>query len=524
MKKNMRTIILKLYNPSKRKSEIIDKAMYNYTRAFQFLLNRANSEIEAIRMNYTDGNGGYSPQSVARWIGKDLDKELNSYSVEPFKDSLKLDFASVLTEYLNVKAKGRIMNYPVAYISSEEEEKKYEAIMEQAYKENNLSRNVEKKMENLFSKAEKLRPLFFCRYDTGRNYCILHDTEKNRYYAKIYLMNSKSEERERPSGKYKGKLFYIDSNSSPFYEKGGKRTFLIFPLSFGRWQESFLKNAIEDPKSIKTARLIKRNQEYYLAVNIIRKSPEEIKTVNYMGISRGIDNALSYSIVDQRGKVISSGPIKGDDLYKIARSIAGIAVKDSSLVIMEKLVVRGDNLNWKDNDGNSYMPGIERAKYNALAGILKYKLTDFGLPGPVRVSGLNIFYSCPYCGINSRLNRFSSHLFMCTSCGATMNIEMAGSLNLAKRLIKYGDDPVRFKAENTTEGVRFVNGDLEFEYYPSNPYDCAEEFRKRVDEFIRNFYENINEEKRKRNYIKKLSLIKKLESKGRIEVTTETRK
>lgn len=512
MKTSKRTITLKLYKPSRYKIRIIDEAMLSYSRAFQFLLDKAQSQIDEIRVNYTDVIGKYSAQSVMKWISKDVDRELNNFSIEPFKDSIKLDFSGAVAEYLNKKKKDNSVKYPCAYISDDEEERQYDSIMRHAYNEDINMNVVERKIERLLSKAERVRPLFFCRCAANRNYSIVYDPEKGRYFAKIYLINSKSENRKKPSKIYKRELFYIDKNKKPFYERGNRRTFLMFPLTFGKWQENFLKEAVEKPELIKTARLIKRRNEYYLAVNIIKDRPEEIKALNYMGISRGFDNAINYSIIDTKGQFVTSGAVNEIEKHKIANKIVNIALEYRCRVIMEKFLGRGDKLYFEDQDGKCHYPKMGRVEYNMLVEILRYKLPDSGLPDLTRVSSTNIFYSCPNCGINSIVNRFNSSIFMCVSCGTTMNIEKVGSLNLAKRIIKYNSDMIKIYVEKTARGIRFINKELDFEYYPLNPYDCAAEFSEEIEKIIKNFYNNINEESQKKNYRRKLSMIKKIEN------------
>lgn len=518
MKKCMRTIVLKLYKPGRGKRTIIDEAMQNYAKAYQFLLDRAQIDLDNIRLHYADKSGRYKASYIGNWIDKDIDKKLNEYSIEPFKDSIKIDFSGAIAEYLNIISKGNFSSYPSAYLTCEEVEMQYNRLMYSAIESINYPAKLENKIVKLLTKNEKLRPLFFCRNATNRNYSLLYDERKDRYYAKIYLLNSLSQSRKKPIEDFNNELVYINKNKETFLERGCKRTFLMFPLAFGKWQEKFLKEAIENTGIIKTARLIKRNDEYFLAINIVKDRPALIEIENYMGISRGIDNAISYSIVDKAGNPICSGSYNDDNKHKIVNDLVIIALKYKCRVIMEKLIDKGDNLKWVNKSGKSYMPAMDCIEYNNMVNILKYKLPDSGLPSLVRVSSINIFYSCPTCGVSSKVNRFSSKILMCTSCGTTMDIEKVGSLNLAKRLIKYNKDTVKIIVETTLEGIKFTNKDLNFVYFPSNPYDCADEFKKEIDNTIKTFYDNIESESMDENFKKKFSIIKKIESSMHSEI------
>lgn len=473
------TIALKLYKPSLNKRIIIDEAMANYARAFRYLLESAYNEIDTITERYVDGKGRYKASSISKWVDGDLDKDLNTFSIEPFKDSIKIDFAATIAGYLNARAKGKCVNYPSVYGHE--------------------------------------RPIFFCRCSSKRNYSLLYNAEKDRYYAKIYLMNVKNDKRKRPE-KFEGKvLTYLNRNKDIFKEKGGKRSFLMFPLAFGGYQEKYLKDAMEKTDIIKTARLIRCKDQYFLSINILKENAEAISVVNYMGVARGLENVVNYSIVDGEGKLLfqdfeeKQSCIKVDKLHAIANHLVKVAKKNNCQVIMENIIGKNDRLSWKEADGKKYMPITNYIQYNELVNIMNYKLRSNGLPAVIKVGSIGIFHTCPYCGVNSKGNRFSKEMLMCISCGSTMDIEKVGSLNLARRLIKNKRDKIKIKVEETNRGLKFTNNDLDFEYYPSNPYDCSEEFLNEIEKSIKNFYDNIDEELKKSTFKKKYSLIKKIE-------------
>lgn len=482
--KSARTIVLKLFKPGLRKREIIDDAILNYSKAFQYLLESAYMDIENISSSYKDSTGRYRADFISKWVSKELDKKLNEFNIEPFKDSIKIDFAATLAGYLNLKLKDSTAEYPSSNIT---------------------------------------RALFFCRYSIKRNYSLLYNPEKDRYFAKIYLMNVKSEKRRSLTQCDAHALYYIDKNREIFKESSGKKCFLLFPLSFGKWQEKQLKEVIEKPETIKTARLTKRKNEYYLSINLVKERPEKIKTANYIGITRGIDNTINYAIVDEAGNFIDMGFKKNNnnsihinDIHAMANSFVEIAKENRCQVIMERLVNRGDGLFWKEEDGKCCFPSLSMYWYNQLCTILNYKLPDNGLPEIIKVSGINIFYTCPQCGMNSKKNRFSGEMLICTNCGKTIDIEKAGCLNLARRLIKFKNDKIKIKVERNEKGIGFVNTDLGLEFYPENPNDCALEFKEKINSLIEDFYNNINTEYKKDNFKKRLSFIKRLEESSNI--------
>lgn len=508
MSESIKSINLKLHNPGKYKREIIDEAMQNYSEAFQYLLDCAEKELK---------NSELRQKFVSKWIDEKL--SLKYFPIEPFKDSIKIDFQWTLTSYMRLKAKNPGARFPLSFIDNEAFEAEYKNIMMKITDSSRDSSLLQRKLDKLIYKAEKLRPLFFCRYSASRNYCLLYNPQKQRYYAKIYLMNVKNNKRKKANPSSHEDLIYIDKGMEPF--ESGKRAncFLLFPLSFGKWQEKYLKDAVNNPSMLKTARLIKQEKDYFLSVNIAAEVPEPVQTTSFMGICRGIDNLINYSVVNSEGELVSMGFEKTDvkalpdnKIHEIVNSLVKTAREYKCQVIVEKFKDKSDKLSWKNTDEKIYLPQIDCHTYNKMTDILNYKLSDYGLPKAVRVSSVNIFYTCPYCGNTVKANRFSQDMLLCTICGKNMDIESAGSLNLAKKLIKYKESSIKIYVQNTEKGLKLWNDLMDFEYYPDNPYNCAEGFIRKIDEYIDNFYSNIQNESKDPGFKKKLSLIKKIQA------------
>lgn len=474
----MKTIELKLYRPSLSKRNIMNEALENYSRAYAYLINKAIKEFDDIKDSYKSSAGYYKTNDIVKWISKETLKELNKFGVEPFKDSIKIDFSASLAGVLN----------------------------------NKISRGIEGLQTNF-----RERPIYFCRYSKNRNYCLLYDEENNKYYAKIYLMNVKNEKRKKAVLNLGKTLRYITGDKELYKECDGKRSFIIVPLAFGKWQEEHLKEALKNPQILKTARLIKRKNEYYLAINIVREVEEAAEPVNFMGISRGINKAINYTIVDKMGSIIFEGceieeNFTKDKLNSIANKLIKKAGEYKCQAIFERLIDKGDNLTFKDKQGKLYIPIMNCSSYNSLYDIIKSKLRANGMRSPIRVSAVSIFNTCPFCVRHSKANRFSSELLICTSCGKSIAVEKAGSINLARKLIHYSNEKIPIIVKNIDKRIAFINEEIGLEYYPANPFDCQAEFMKEIDNVIARFYENIALEKQKENYKKKLSLIKRLEA------------
>lgn len=493
----------------------MDEALMNYTRAFQYLLQRANDEIEEITSNFIDEKGQYRTYNIKNWFRGDIDTKLNDFSIEPFKDSIKIDFSGVMAEYLTKKKMGEAINFPSGYINEQENEKKAIKVL------HSLGDNYENtnNYNSLIQGQKKTRPIYFCRYSERRNFCILYSPEENKYYAKVYLMNVKNEKRKIAISNSSQKLIYINKNKDDFIDNGRKNCYLLFPLAFGKYQEEYLREAQNKPEVLKTARLYKKGEEYFLSINIEVEKKKCIETSSYLGLSRSLVNTVNCTIVDNEGEQLSFSGIASwtedfeeSEINRLANEILELARKNHSQIILENLNKIGDKLGWVEKNGRSYYPIININKYNRLASIIENKVNEYELPKPIRVSGVGIYYTCPNCLSYSETNRFSKDRIICTCCGYTKDLEEVGGIILARKLIKYSKDRVKFFLETTPKGIRIINKILNFEFYPSDPFNCTNELKKEIGKLIQYYQSNIGEKLTDPEFMKRFGIIKKLEN------------
>lgn len=493
----MKTICLKLHKPSLSKRIIIDTALSEYTEAFDHLLKEANTEPDLVWQKYEDSFKGFRGDKLSKWVDSQKSRELNRFNVEPFKDSLKLDFGATYSGYLNKKMLKQDAGLPG---TSKDSENRQEA---------------------------RLRPLLFCRYSSNRDYCLLYDRENNRYYGKFYLMNNKSD-LKRGVNTCGRKLYYINKNSEEFIESSHKVRYIIVPLSFGKWQEEYLKMGLKKPEIFKTARLIKKNDEYYLYINLKLDTPAEIQPETYLGICRSLKSPVYTSLIDLQGNLIKSGPIsltnqgsalKGNadsTLNIIANQIIKYAMKNKSQIIVGNFLGKSDKLSWTGKNSREYQPALSAVKYRKLVDILKNKVSENALPKLISVSPVGIFHTCPQCGLNSKSNRFSHNMFLCTRCGKASNLDDLGSLNVARKVIKYRNDSVKIKAEVLNGGVNFKLDQLGFECHLSEDANMMENLKQQLKMGIDAFEEEKTHLLKDKNFNVKYSIVKKLKDKSDI--------
>ena len=208
---------------------------------------------------------------------------------------------------------------------------------------------------------------------------------------------------------------------------------------------------------------------------------------------------------DSSGDALSDGA-----LHALANQIVTLAGRYNAQVITCSLVGRSDRLYWSEYRDTGLHPLMSCAEYNRLCAILAYKLPLAGLPRPVTVSPNGIFYSCPNCYKNSRKNRFSGNLFICTVCGKGYDIEELGSYNLSTRLLNYRRSPIVFTVRRSGGCVLIENADLGAAFRLPAEDPPIEQFFDELYRALRTSGAISFEGLSARQYKKRLSLVKKL--------------
>ena len=486
---SFQTITLKLHKPSREKRRILEDAMDNYTKSFDFLLREARNCLFDPE-EYLNG----SKYKLSKWVNQDLSARLNQFNTEPFKDSLKLDFAMTFSSYLELKVKGKKPGYPSTYTDSAGD-------------------------------LINLRPVFFCRYDTKRDYCLLYNEKKCKYYIKLYLMNHKTARKnpEASVGK-ESKLEYVHKNKLKLEKKALKERFIIVPLSFGTWQEKYLKLSLKNPEILKTARLIQRNGEFFITINLMLPAKEKIETNTYMGISRGPEDSVYLTISDRFGNTVDSECISLNEsaqsisrkplaeLFRVVNQVVNKALDYKSQVILENLTDHKDGAYEVDFDCGENQNILRKLIYQSLDRILTYKLEYAGLPQPVKVSPFGIFSTCPKCGMNTKRNRSTKGMFLCISCGEANDIKYLGSINLANKLIKYSTDDIKIKVTKEDEGIKLYNEMLGLNIRLSSAESLVTNLEQKILDIIQDSKENPDLTLNHEDFKKRWSMIQKIES------------
>lgn len=455
-----KTLTLQLYRPGTRKRALMDQAFLHYSQALQFLTDRCREEIVRLALS----GGRVTRLQLVGLVDKKMSEELNRFSVQPFKDSLKIEFASLAAAYIGQKRLSGSVGYPFTFLDVPRYESAVADCISRFDGGRLSSGNFRKECSRLISHAGKPHSIYFGRYSLDRDFCLLYDEVKDRFYTKLYLLNS---EEGYGSGEPDGssRLRYVAEGLPPAVNKGGKKRYIIVPLAFGREQHAALKGALEHPGLLHTARLVKRGGEYYLMVNMACSPGPELETATTMGVARNPSGGLDYAVCDRVGAVLNRGRVSAQGrgsqaLYSLAKKIAGLALENRSQVVLEANGGKNDRAPAPDCGSARLSCG----QYAQLDRILRYKLPEKGLPPPAEVSPNNLFLTCPDCQNRTSRNKITEELFVCVECGYASESEWIGCENLARRLIKYRRDKVPITVSRREESLLFCNSSLKFEY------------------------------------------------------------
>jgi len=482
---NTKTITVQLFSPSQTKKGLLLLAMNRYAKALQYLLEQCRPGVEDILAS------GKVPSQYA--LTKLIDKEylsaLNYFEMQPFKDSLKLDFAMLISSFLSLSAFRRT-SYPLVFTDDNEIGEIFSS----------ASPNISRAKAAL-SKYHAPRTLLFARYDTGRDFCLLRDELSGKYYLKIYLFPASSEYRRTYTESRRLALKYVAENPTYLETRKQRERYLIFPLACGKKQAVFLDDTAKDPSKFRTARVFCRDDKFYLALSISEDTPPACKGETFLGVARGYDCPLHMSVSGLEDTPTSSyrvtePRIACDDAARLhiwANQIIKKASENKSQILYEGLSRRTNLLRTPTPAGkhkavsfvsNGKIASLSVFGYKLLCALLPYKAAEAGLPKPIPVSSIRLYQTCPACGHCSGSNRFLPGLMICTRCGYSADLNIVGSLNLIRRFETYQKQQVVFTCRYGDRGIIIENTILDIHFTARSAARLEEDFYAQLEKHI----------------------------------------
>lgn len=444
-----RTITLQLYRPGAQKRRILDAALERYAGALQYLLGALAPAIE----QYAHAPNA-TRAAAARLITPQTGCALARFAVEPFRDSLKADFANLVYTYAAQCKRRPAARAPCIRLEEEEYRKEIDRLLARLDSGEIGENAAQRELERLLSRLDATRGIYFGRYSANREYCLLYDEEKERFYAKLTLLNAQN---RVPAGEGAGRpMLRVVAPGLPFFRpKGQARRFLVLPLAFGQYQRQVLLRALEEPGVLRTARLYKKKGGYYLSISVAAFPGGIKETGACLGLSRAA-GGVRYAVRLPGGQIAREGWVPAGKgaaaANRLAGEIAAVAAEFGALAALEKAGGKNDGL------PAFFEPAIPPADYEALARALQKKLPAMGLPAPVRFRAEGIFDVCPSCGARAKASHAGEKTFICVACGYACAAERVACLSLAARPGFYRSTKIPIESLPLPGGkVRFFN-------------------------------------------------------------------
>lgn len=484
-----KTLTLRLYAPGRAKRALLDDAVLRYTRALELLLRLCRARVEGL-----SADARVTRVQAAALADAQTMRALNVYDVQPFKDSLKVDFTNTVLAYLARlrRSDGRV-SYPCVRLEPDEAAALFDARLREAEAGRLPPSEAQGRIDWVCAREGRLHSLYFGRYAAQRDYCLLYAPESGRFFAKLHMLSAAQRVPAPPQERQE--LRVVAPGLPPARDAAAKRRYIILPLAFGKRQEAVLRQALAVPRMLHTARLVRRaDGAYDLVVSVEVQAGPSVRPRCTMGLARAPGGvcctvrASDGATLDERMFPAAPGAAArgGQALFLLARDVAALAVSHRAQVVLEADGGRGDGLTAGPAPAALAFPVW---RYARLTQLLRCKLVEAGLPAPALVSGKGLFAACPCCGCVTRKNRLTAQLFICTACGYAAPAQFVASRNLAVRLEKYATNKIPISVHTRPDGSRrYTNAVLGFACTLPPGADEAQvryELRLFVDEQLR---------------------------------------
>jgi len=231
---------------------------------------------------------------------------------------------------------------------------------------------------------------------------------------------------------------------------------LPIPIAFGEYAKLYEKLS---EKSLRTsAKLIYRNKEFYLQASIDVPEPPSKQVKEYLGVDLGIVNLATTSEgttfsgekTDANRKRYTKLKAKLQSLntnssQKKLKNISGKErrfKKDTNHVIAKRIIQVAKALgmgiaiedlhNFKKTVRKEQREQFGKWAFGELTAFIEYKARLEGIP-VIKVDPRNTSRTCSCCGFCDKKNRKSQALFICQTCGYTINADLNAAKNISFR-------------------------------------------------------------------------------------------
>lgn len=433
------TTKLKVKAPSLRKRQVLLDAMRRSHLAFDKLLRKFSEDADvAVQL----------PASERRKALRELQQRMSQY-VKPMplgsgvKHSVVLDAIAQVDGYLASRDESVSAVYPRAR-RMRASVANYEAVLDALVDARYLDEEVQARNALLRQpRTGSLRPLSVYRNRPTDGGLMLSDG-KGRLFVFMNLL---------PRGARRGRAVTLDGLidiRTGVEVRGSFRTGILLPLEFGAWQrDKFLRGGM-----LQMMRLIQSGDDFYIAATFKFEVPA-VDTPNLLGVHRGIDPLVAWTVTDQHGRPLASGRVNGHNLlslqkkkeshqkasqqkgrrcrsrtrsavaqeetHKAANMLADIARQFSARVVFEDV---SGLMRVKGSPHQSWSRRVlQRSQYTALEKRVAYRVSMLG-HAPIEgaqphltVSSFAARNLCPGCGHKLTPCETSVGVLACRGCG-----------------------------------------------------------------------------------------------------------
>ena len=474
----IKTVKVKLHNPSKHKRAILDRVFLRWTLAADVTLHWAQEHLDTFG-DCKDRRDTYRASLIANVLRQHIGPRIKRFGLHSsLEAALWRDIGKAIASYFERLKQDPNTGFPTIP-RAKPNPARYEAALEALA---NLGRrkgeNGKGKGEEGISSAPldpsalaqlqgellaaagelefRARPIYFTNTDAvprRRGYSILYDEEQGRYLALLYLLPITASGRHRKPLTVRKPLLALNLHEEYLIETGRASGALLFPLEMGIWQERvFFELARDDPLAIRTAHLIREvnrqgEVEYYLAIAVDFPQPRPVETVNFLAVHHTLEGEIFALVADPEGEVLHyeqvAGPLELQDALQQRRAwkkrgkrtpqrvvgertdhhyhaaskrIVALAVEHRARVGVEDLSYRRTKTGRKAINLKRFSAPVGR-----LAAFLSYKLPFAGLLPPLEVRGISP-RECHRCGKDSRDKTVRAEgRITCPLCGLEMD-------------------------------------------------------------------------------------------------------
>lgn len=449
----------RLHNVSAWRRNLLDNALYDYSREMVNLLDWSEQNLDMLREK---GNkwtikatgdvkeGSYKAMTLATLLPRpDV--------IPSLRDALMQNVGKMLASFLELeKGDKQEAGFPISRDPSPEGYKNALRDFVELYLLNDLDTTKERaeQQENIararlqtLIKSNRM-PVEFCRYRDCR---YLMDLKTKNLY--VWLMVADSSNRQSQIKDL------VDINTGEQFKMKSKVGILI-PVEYNEWQyDKFIKGTIAGHCTPKVSKLIILDGEYYLHTSFAFDCAEPYEPESYLGIDRGVFFSMAYAVVDTKGKIIlmdhkedgfrhdriqagkavqrkqrKGRPANVKDyrgkrqeqiLHILINDIIDVALKHRSMIVLEDLNIR--------IRGKFY-----KSAWKKLHWMLEYKCKLAGVP--FRKAGVWAAYTsqiCIFCGYLNKERKRDGSPFICPNpkCKAVYHSDDGAGVNIARRVL-----------------------------------------------------------------------------------------